>query len=48
MHVAGAVTTEERPMATVVASLQLIAIAVLIFGVAVLSWRAGERFWSSR
>jgi hypothetical protein len=35
-------------MATVVASLQLIAIAALIFGVVVLSWRAGDRFWSSR
>jgi hypothetical protein len=48
MLVAGVVSTEERPMATVVASLQLIAVAVLIFGVAVLSWRAGDRFWSSR
>jgi hypothetical protein len=34
-------------MAVVVASMQLIAIAVLIFGAVVLSWRAGHRFWSS-
>jgi hypothetical protein len=45
---AGSRRSEERPMATIVASLQLIAVAVLIFGVAVLSWRAGDRFWSSR
>lgn len=35
-------------MATVVASLQLIAIAALIFGTVVLSWRAGNKYWSSR
>ncbi len=35
-------------MTTVVASLQLIGIAVLIFGAVVLSWRAGDRYWSSR
>jgi hypothetical protein len=35
-------------MATVIGSMQLIAIAVLIFGAVVLSWRAGDRFWSSR
>jgi len=35
-------------MAAVVASLQLIGCAVLIFGMVVLSWRAGDRFWSSR
>jgi hypothetical protein len=35
-------------MATIVASMQLIAICVLIFGAVVLSWRAGDRFWSSR
>lgn len=34
-------------MAALVACLQLIAIAALIFGVVVLSWRAGNRYWSS-
>lgn len=35
-------------MVILVASVQLIAIAGLIFIAAVLSWRAGERYWSSR
>jgi hypothetical protein len=35
-------------MVTLVASVQLIAVAGLIFLMAVLSWRAGDRFWSSR
>jgi hypothetical protein len=35
-------------MAVVVATMQLLAIAALIFGTVVLSWRAGERYWSSR
>jgi hypothetical protein len=35
-------------MATLVAAMQLIAIAVLIYGVVVISWHAGDRFWSSR
>jgi hypothetical protein len=35
-------------MATIVGTLQLLAIAGVIFGVAVLGWRAGERYWSSR
>jgi hypothetical protein len=35
-------------MVTLVASVQLIAIAAMIFLMAVLSWRAGARFWSSR
>jgi hypothetical protein len=35
-------------MMTLVASMQLIAVAGLIFIMAVLSWRAGDRFWSSR
>jgi hypothetical protein len=33
---------------TIVTALQLVAIAAVIFGVAILSWRAGDRFWSSR
>jgi hypothetical protein len=33
---------------TVVAAIQLIAIAVLLFGAVVLAWRAGDRFWSRR
>jgi hypothetical protein len=48
MQVAGAAYLEEVSVATIVASLQLIAMAVLIFGAVVLSWRAGDRFWSSR
>jgi hypothetical protein len=48
MQVAGAACLEEVPMATIVASVQLIAIAGLIFGTVVLSWRAGDRYWSSR
>jgi hypothetical protein len=35
-------------MAVVVGSMQLVAIAGLIFITVVLSWRAGNRFWSSR
>jgi hypothetical protein len=35
-------------MNVLIASLQLIAIAGLIFIAVVLSWRAGDRFWSAR
>jgi hypothetical protein len=35
-------------MVTLVASAQLIAVAGLIFLMAVVSWRAGARYWSSR
>jgi hypothetical protein len=40
--------TEELAMATLIVSLQLIAIAGLIFGAVIVGWRAGDRFWSSR
>lgn len=35
-------------MAVLIGSMQLIAIAVLIFGTVILAWRAGDRYWSSR
>ena len=35
-------------MAVVVGTMQLLAIAALIFGAVVAGWRAGERYWSSR
>jgi len=35
-------------MQTLIGSAQLIAVAVMIFMVAVLGWRAGARYWSSR
>jgi len=33
-------------MLTLVASVQLVCAAGIIFGAVVLSWRAGDRFWS--
>lgn len=41
-------TERKIEMVTLVASVQLIAVAGLIFLMAVVSWRAGDRFWSSR
>jgi hypothetical protein len=35
-------------MTTLLASIQLIAAAGLVMIAVVLSWRAGEKFWSSR
>lgn len=35
-------------MAAVIASIQLIAAAGLIFAAVIIGWRAGDRYWSSR
>ena len=41
-------TRMERMMQTLLASIQLVAAAGLILIAVVLSWRAGDKFWSSR